>query len=265
MDEVTFLAGCAQRLVRVIEAQHAIVDARLTRPARWRGPLRRDIVGRAPDEAQRAAHAATYDWLGTTAMSGRTLDEELLLEARRRLTGDDAYRTRGITIGGHPVGHPRAARVGELTVEALRRAADGGEPPALAAARLHLELALIHPFLDGNGRTARLAASYVLMRAGYRSSLCAAVEQHSCYDPPAYGRSFAHLRARRDDAATWIWLNAALGAMALSSQLVAWRRSQRATPARQSAHLPEDASARAALAFQLRRLRAEERDDARRG
>jgi Fic family protein len=33
--------------------------------------------------------------------------------------------------------------------------------------RLHHGIAWIHPFSDGNGRTARLAANLVLMRAGY--------------------------------------------------------------------------------------------------
>ena len=58
--------------------------------------------------------------------------------------------------------------------EALARSTDGVEAVALAAARLHLELLLIPPFPDGNGRVARLASSYVLMRGGYRSTLLTA-------------------------------------------------------------------------------------------
>ncbi|HEV7677507.1 MAG TPA: Fic family protein [Candidatus Dormibacteraeota bacterium] len=265
MDEIEFLAGCARQLARVIDTQHHIVDADLSRAAHWRGPLRREIAGRPPDDAERLAQARTFDWLAGMATTAPPLDEPALLDIHRRATGGGAYRTSGITIGGRPVGHPPAGRVAEMTGEALERAGDGSEPAPLASARLHLELALIHPFGDGNGRTARLAASYVLMRAGYRSTLLTAVEQHTCHDPSSYRRSFALLRARGDAAATWTWLTTALGAMALGSQLVAWHRVQRPTRAERGMRAPEDRSARDALAFQLGRLRAEERDDARHG
>jgi Fic family protein len=265
MDEIEFLASCARQLGQIIDTQHHIVDAELSRPAHWRGSLRREIAGRPPDDAERLAQARTFDGLAETATTGAPFDETLLLDIHRRATGGGSYRTSGITIGGQAVGHPPPSAVAEMTREALRRAGDGGEPPPLASARLHLELALIHPFADGNGRTARLAASYVLMRAGYRSTLLTAVEQHTCYDPSSYRRSFALLRARGDAAATWTWLNTALGAMALSSQLVAWHRVQRTTRAERGTRAPEDRSARDALAFQLRRLRAEEREDARHG
>ncbi len=43
----------------------------------------------------------------------------------------------------------------------------GDEHPVVIAAKLHHEFVLIHPFGDGNGRTARLLVNYVLMRAGY--------------------------------------------------------------------------------------------------
>jgi len=39
--------------------------------------------------------------------------------------------------------------------------------PIEIAARLHHEFVLIHPFGDGNGRTARILVNYVLMRNGY--------------------------------------------------------------------------------------------------
>lgn len=39
--------------------------------------------------------------------------------------------------------------------------------PILKAAEFHHRFVLIHPFGDGNGRTARLVVNYILMRAGY--------------------------------------------------------------------------------------------------
>ncbi len=41
----------------------------------------------------------------------------------------------------------------------------------MAAARAHIELVRIHPFIDGNGRTARLLTNLLLLRAGYPPAL----------------------------------------------------------------------------------------------
>jgi Fic family protein len=45
--------------------------------------------------------------------------------------------------------------------------AEGTVHPILLAAQAHHRLAAIHPFIDGNGRTARLAMNLVLFRHGY--------------------------------------------------------------------------------------------------
>jgi hypothetical protein len=44
-------------------------------------------------------------------------------------------------------------------------------PPVIRAALAHEMLLAIHPFLDGNGRTARLALNLQLMREGYPVTL----------------------------------------------------------------------------------------------
>jgi Fic family protein len=58
-------------------------------------------------------------------------------------------------------------RMGEL-VSWLRQEMVGGSlHPLEIASKLHHDFVLIHPFDDGNGRTARLLVNYVLMRNGY--------------------------------------------------------------------------------------------------
>jgi len=39
--------------------------------------------------------------------------------------------------------------------------------PVIYAARLHAQLATVHPFIDGNGRTARLLMNLSLLQNGY--------------------------------------------------------------------------------------------------
>lgn len=47
------------------------------------------------------------------------------------------------------------------------RAGSDGRPAPAAAALAHLELVAIHPFYDGNGRTARALSRLILVRHGY--------------------------------------------------------------------------------------------------
>ena len=62
---------------------------------------------------------------------------------------------------------PGSHKFDESIPKMLELAADPSEPPGLRAAELHYNLVAIHPFADGNGRTARLLMNYHLLRDGY--------------------------------------------------------------------------------------------------
>lgn len=207
-----------------IEAQRSVVDARLTSPARWRGPLRR------PSDRRRARRVAgAFDRLvvGARREGLGPLGVDRLLDLHRRVTGDGEFRTRGARIGDHVVRFPSRLIPG-LVEEILERAGDGLEPAPLAAARVHLELLLVHPFGDGNGRTARLAAAWVLLRAGYRSTLLTAVEQHSRHERAQYGHAFKLITVGGLDTHR-PWLQMALVHMAEASRhATAFRRREEA-------------------------------------
>lgn len=51
----------------------------------------------------------------------------------------------------------------------------------LLAAAAHHRLVAIHPFIDGNGRTARLVMNLILMRAGYPPAIVARVNRRQYY------------------------------------------------------------------------------------
>ena len=55
----------------------------------------------------------------------------------------------------------------EQFLATLHQRETAGEHPLLLAAYLHEELVRIHPFVDGNGRTARLLANLYLLRHGF--------------------------------------------------------------------------------------------------
>ncbi|CAN5631770.1 N/A [soil metagenome] len=65
-------------------------------------------------------------------------------------------------------------------------------PAAIAAALAHLELVAIHPFNDGNGRTARALSRMILFRGGYALDGLVSLDGQLDLDRPGY---FAAIRA----------------------------------------------------------------------
>ena len=58
--------------------------------------------------------------------------------------------------------------------------------PVIVAAIAHSEIAAIHPFADGNGRTARLLATLILYQRGYDFRKMFALEDYYNQNRPAY-------------------------------------------------------------------------------
>jgi Fic family protein len=58
--------------------------------------------------------------------------------------------------------------------------------PVLVAGLAHSEVAAIHPFADGNGRTARILATLILYKRGYDFRKLFALEDYYNQDRPAY-------------------------------------------------------------------------------
>lgn len=124
-----------------------------------------------------------WTWLEDALAGDATFDEELVLSAHLVLTRgtyEDGRWAKGERPGTFKRGDYRVTDdvgaapdeipelVGALVAE-VRDAllSEGGERNALTiAAYLHAQLVDIHPFADGNGRTARLLMNYVLLRLG---------------------------------------------------------------------------------------------------
>lgn len=66
-----------------------------------------------------------------------------------------------------------------------------GLPAPLIAGLVHYQFVTIHPYYDGNGRTARLLATFILSRAGYGLNGFLSLEEHHARDLEAYYHSLA--------------------------------------------------------------------------
>ncbi len=83
------------------------------------------------------------------------------------------YRSVSVRISGSEVILPNPAKVPDLMEEfvAWLGGAGGELHPTELAAEAHYRLVTIHPFVDGNGRTARLLMNLILMQHGYPPAL----------------------------------------------------------------------------------------------
>lgn len=72
---------------------------------------------------------------------------------------------------------PEAGEVPMLVRELVGWLSDFEGPAPITAAIGHVALAAIHPFQDGNGRTARIVASLVMYRAGYQAPQFTSLEE----------------------------------------------------------------------------------------
>lgn len=77
------------------------------------------------------------------------------------------FRKVMVKIAGSQTIFPNAAKVPFLMVEFMSWLQDVQNHPVIVAALAHYKLVMIHPFVDGNGRTARLLMNLLLLQCGY--------------------------------------------------------------------------------------------------
>jgi Fic family protein len=124
------------------------------------------------------------------------------------------YRSGSIFIVNEPSGEtvyegPEAAHVPVLVEEliaALR--ADADADPMVRGAMAHLNLTMIHPFKDGNGRMARALQTLVMARTGLLSPIFCSIEEWLGRNSEAYYRILAETGQGRwnptYDALPWV-------------------------------------------------------------
>jgi Fic family protein len=79
------------------------------------------------------------------------------------------YRNASVMISGSRHIPPSPIQVPDLMQKCFEWYKENSATchPIILAAEMHEQIATIHPFIDGNGRTARLVMNLILMRNGY--------------------------------------------------------------------------------------------------
>lgn len=122
-------------------------------------------------------HANAYDFMLKVARSKPFhFSEEMILQLHKLfyqgIDPDKAgtYRDIQVFITGTEYVPPKAAEVPALMKELVAELAEKWDTihPVKLAAYAHRRLVDIHPFTDGNGRTARLLMNLILVNRGYQ-------------------------------------------------------------------------------------------------
>ena len=124
------------------------------------------------DHLEAVDHYEAVQWMRERAATSAPIGEETISELHRRIVARSQPAIAGVCsslprrIAGSPVVFPNPAKIPQL----MRELGDwllSAEAAPAAAFQAHFRLTAIHPFGDGNGRTARLLMNLMLIRGGY--------------------------------------------------------------------------------------------------
>ncbi|MBM3309210.1 MAG: Fic family protein [Candidatus Altiarchaeales archaeon] len=135
-------------------------------------------------------HQKAFELLESFVKEKRQLSEELIKEIHKAILSgiDDEYAGRyrdiNVRIIGAVKSPPRFEKVPKRMREFVRYISKNPEKLNILemAAAVHYWLVEIHPFSDGNGRTARLIMNLYLMRHGYPITMVLKVDRRRYYD-----------------------------------------------------------------------------------
>lgn len=217
LAEMPYQRAWADRL-QAIELKREIAGTSRIEGAEFTERELDEALSESPPEArltrsQRQARAAgmTYKWIAALP-EDRPVDEALILEIHRRIvTGcDDDHCQPGRLRGagenvsfGAPVhrgaeGGAECAAAFAALCAALGRDFRAHDPLVQALA-LHYHIGAMHPFQDGNGRTARAVEALMLRRSRLKDTLFVAMSNHYYDEKPRYLAALAAAASQGHD------------------------------------------------------------------
>ncbi len=160
---------------------------------------RRDFHGRERDVVEVRDYWDALTRAEEWAAKKRPISEDLIkriagIVIRGKRSGPAAYREGQNVIRDSASGRivympPEASAVPDLMGRLVRwilQAESNQVPVALVAALAHYQFVTIHPYYDGNGRTARLLATFLLHRGGFGLGGIFSLEEYHSRDIEAY-------------------------------------------------------------------------------
>lgn len=136
------------------------------------------------DHLEAQGHAEAFEYMLELAEKKEITENDILMLHRlfyRKIDDSNAgvYRKSQVFISGSKYPLPGPDKVPQMMKGVVQKIADirEKEHPVAAAAKAHLEFVFVHPFVDGNGRVARLIMNLVLIQSGYNIALISPVRR----------------------------------------------------------------------------------------
>jgi len=126
------------------------------------------------DHLEAIGHAEAYNYL-LTLVNNKNITEDDIKKLHKflyfRIDEKNAgiYRKNKAIITGSKYSLPNPEELNSLMIKLISRMNNirKEKHPVEAAAVIHKEFVFIHPFIDGNGRVARLLMNLILLQEGY--------------------------------------------------------------------------------------------------
>jgi len=160
------------------------------------------------DHLEAVDHYNALLWMRELAATESPVSEGDVCELHRRIVARSQPEIAGVfsrlprRIAGSPVVFPNPAKIPQL-MEDFGGWLKAQSATPLSAFEAHFRLTAIHPFADGNGRTARLLMNLLLIRGGYppvavrpedRKTYLDGLERASLADDPVPYQTLMHER-----------------------------------------------------------------------
>lgn len=129
-------------------------------------------------------HAKAFEFILEAGKNKTKIDEDFVLQIHKIiLTGiDDTnagfYRSVRVRISGSKTILPNPLKVPDLMKDFGDWLVQKTDDILIKALEAHYRLVTIHPFVDGNGRTARLLMNAILLENGYAPIIVRSIDRH---------------------------------------------------------------------------------------
>ncbi|MCL5883259.1 MAG: Fic family protein [Actinobacteria bacterium] len=193
----------------------------------------REVMVARKDRQEVLNYLQVLEQLAVFAKKTRFQSEDLLAIHKRVTKGtlensdeEGAFRKSQVFVGNARTGKvvfmpPSSRQVPKLVDEFLTWLNSPGAndiDPVLQAGIAHYELVRIHPFIDGNGRTARVLATLMLYRRGFDVKRFFTLDDYYDNDRPGYYAALKAVDQKNLDLTGW--LDYFTGGVAVSLKVV---------------------------------------------
>jgi len=179
----------------------------------------RDIMATRKAKAEVLNYLNLLDYLPQLAKQGE-ITEKVILEIHKLITKDvlehpadsGVYRKRQVVIGNRVTGiitfRPPDTKDVPLLMKKFVKWLNSKDAakinPVLSAGISHYEFVRVHPFIDGNGRSARALASLILYLRGFDTKRFFALDDYYDSDRQSYYKALQSVDSISLDLTEWL-------------------------------------------------------------